>query len=588
MKPSVKVVLFAGIIGLQVASVAAIVVSSYVSAQQSLLDLANRAMSAVAEDGVEHLQEFFRPAHDAAVLTERLATHEVLRTDDPVVMERYFFETLQLTPWLDSIFYGGKDGSFVFVRADNAKAEGGYFTKIIDVEGDDRTVDVIYRTAEFEEIARAPDVADTFDPRTRPWFANAIASDGISWTQPYVFFTSGHPGISTAIAVRDEDGRATGVVGVDIVIAELSEFVAALQTGRSGAAFVLDRAGDIIAFPDTETVARSSSTLEDGLRFAKVSELQAPAARAAVLSLGDDLSGLELVGEVFGRFEADDRAYVSIAVPFPSEDWKWVLGLYFPEDAILGDIRRNRLFNMVLAGAISGVACIIGIFIWRSVARFFDALQQGAIAVESGRLDAGWSFKSGFRELADTAAVFARMMDGLRRRDQDNAELTQSLRQEIAAHERTDSDLRASEERHALALAGTNDGIWDWDVTSDRIDVSARLAEILGLGEEPLRLSSNDVYKIVHPDDREAYRSAITAHFKDREGFFAFECRLLRKDGSCIWALTRGLALWDADGQGLPHGGIGDRCDRAQGGRRATAAIPEDGGAGIVGRRHRT
>ena len=548
MKLSAKLILFLGIIGLPIASVATTAVFSYVTAEDALIRLANRAMSFAAADTVEHLRGFFKPARDAATLTEQLAGHEVLRTDDPREMERYFHSLLQLTPWLDGVFYGGKDGSFVFVGVDDLHADGGYLTKIIGVEGGLRQVDLTFRTADFEEVAQEATPADSFDPRTRPWFENAVASDGLTWTKPYIFFTSGHPGISTAIAVRDKGGEVAGVVGVDIVIEELSEFLSALDIGQTGAAYVFSRAGEVIAFPDVTTLTSGSGDLDDRLSFVTVEELEILPAKAAILSLGDDLSGLEITGEVFGRFVADAAAYVSIAVPFPRENWSWVLGLYFPEDSILGEIKQSRLVTSVLALGIGFVACIIGFFIWRGIARFLDALRHGALAVESGDIEDGWTFKSPFKELADTAAVFGTMIDRLRLRDRENSQLTLGLRNEIAAHEQTDSELKESEERYALALAGTNDGIWDWDLAAGQVLVSSRLREILGLDKDQRFVASRDVYDLIHPDDQAECRATMLAHLQRQQDFFYRECRLIKPDGTEIWAIARGLALWDDKG----------------------------------------
>lgn len=528
---------------------AAIIASSYVTAERALYDLANRAMSLAGTDSVEHLQGFFRPARDAALLTERLAEHEVLRTDDPSSMERYFYSQLQNTPWLDGIFYGRQDGSFVFVRADDIYTDGGYYTKVITVDGDVRRVEFIIRDSEFGELDREGDPVDTFDPRQRPWFQAAIADDGLTWTQPYVFFTSGHPGISTAVAVRDEAGAVAGVVGVDIIIDDIADFLSSLKTGEHGAAYVFNRAGDVIAFPDVETVTVETGDLEGGLRFATVDDLAVPAAKAAILSLGEDPAALDLTGEVFSRFDAEGRTYVSIAVPYPLEEWRWVLGLYFPEDLLLREVRENRALNAALAAAIGVIACVVGILVWRSVARFAAALSHGARAVEAGRYDEAWTFRSGFREFSETAAAFGGMFEAVRQREADNTVLTDSLRSEIAAHEQTEQDLRKSEEMYALAMAGTKDGLWDWDIDGDRILLSPRLSDMLGMGAGVRHLSAAAFREMVHGEDRDAYRAALAEHLKARQGHFFHSCRLTRPDGTAFWALIRGLALWDKEGR---------------------------------------
>jgi PAS domain-containing protein len=54
-------------------------------------------------------------------------------------------------------------------------------------------------------------------------------------------------------------------------------------------------------------------------------------------------------------------------------------------------------------------------------------------------------------------------------------------------HGRSKAALRTSEERYLLALAGSTDGLWDWDVVSDTVLYSDRFREILGLNCSTLR-----------------------------------------------------------------------------------------------------
>ena len=73
---------------------------------------------------------------------------------------------------------------------------------------------------------------------------------------------------------------------------------------------------------------------------------------------------------------------------------------------------------------------------------------------------------------------------------------------------------RQSEERYALAAAGSNDGLWDWDLVSDEIYLSARWHEMLGLPPDAV-CRPDAWFERMHPDDREAFTTALNAHLGD-------------------------------------------------------------------------
>ena len=66
--------------------------------------------------------------------------------------------------------------------------------------------------------------------------------------------------------------------------------------------------------------------------------------------------------------------------------------------------------------------------------------------------------------------------------------------------------LRQSEERYALALAGANDGIWDWDLTTDRIYFAPRWHAILGEPERSGDVQSAAWFDLVHDDEVRVFR----------------------------------------------------------------------------------
>ena len=128
--------------------------------------------------------------------------------------------------------------------------------------------------------------------------------------------------------------------------------------------------------------------------------------------------------------------------------------------------------------------------------------------------------------------------------------------------------LRQSEERYALAVTGSNEGIWDWDLTSNTLYVSPRWRMMVGaLDSSSKQSSSNDEtrhtidqwFSRIHPDDRSNFNAAITAHLDGQTTFLEHEHRLLHDDGGVRWMLTRGVATWNR--QGIPIRMAGSQTD---------------------------
>jgi PAS domain S-box-containing protein len=122
------------------------------------------------------------------------------------------------------------------------------------------------------------------------------------------------------------------------------------------------------------------------------------------------------------------------------------------------------------------------------------------------------------------------------------------LGKEIAERKRTEEVLRESEQRWQLALRANNDGIWDWNVKTNKVFFSTRWKEMLGYEDEEISNDLNERLMRVHPDDRERMTQAVEAHFAKKTPFYTIEHRILCKDGTYKWILDRGQALWDKDG----------------------------------------
>jgi diguanylate cyclase (GGDEF)-like protein/PAS domain S-box-containing protein len=108
--------------------------------------------------------------------------------------------------------------------------------------------------------------------------------------------------------------------------------------------------------------------------------------------------------------------------------------------------------------------------------------------------------------------------------------------------------LRASEERYALTARGSNDGLWEWDLRSDRIYFSPRWKAMLGCDEHDIGDCAEDGFNLVHPEDLGLLKQAIAAHLQGQTPHLEVEHRMLHKDGGYRWMFTRGVAFWGSEG----------------------------------------
>lgn len=183
---------------------------------------------------------------------------------------------------------------------------------------------------------------------------------------------------------------------------------------------------------------------------------------------------------------------------------------------------------------------ILTVFLIRAVTRPVDILVNATRTIAWGNL--GYTIpyqdKTEFGELAKN---FNDMSVSLQNS-------YAKLETEINERKRTEAALRESEERYALAASGANDGLWDWDLRNDTVYYSYRWKTMLGYSDKELGDQPAEWFTRVHPDDLAELESKIAAHVNGRSPHFEGEYRIMHKDGTYRWVLSRGLAVRTLDG----------------------------------------
>ncbi|MRR31375.1 PAS domain S-box protein, partial [bacterium] len=104
-------------------------------------------------------------------------------------------------------------------------------------------------------------------------------------------------------------------------------------------------------------------------------------------------------------------------------------------------------------------------------------------------------------------------------------------RLELDARRKVEDELRKSEERYQLAMAGANDGLWDWDVASGHVFYSPHYKAMLGYAGEEFEEHFDSLKKLIHPDDADRVMARIDDLLEGRTDKYEAEFRMRHKDG---------------------------------------------------------
>ena len=97
---------------------------------------------------------------------------------------------------------------------------------------------------------------DGYDPRTRPWYKDALNSSSSSLTKPYIDAATGQMVITIGAPVK-KAGKTLGVVGADMTLQAITDSINALNFNGMGYAFLINADGEILVHPDKSLVTKN-------------------------------------------------------------------------------------------------------------------------------------------------------------------------------------------------------------------------------------------------------------------------------------------------------------------------------------------
>ena len=379
--------------------------------QRAVNQLASQLRSEVSSRVQQHLQTYTDTPHQVNQINANAIRSSLLKVEDFLLLEYHFWQQIHLFSPASYIQFGNAKGEFIGIERMN----NGTFN--VEVKDKDVTGEDLYTYLMDDRGQRTSNqlsVVKNYDARVRPWYKAAVKAKKNTWSEIYQFSSREVIRLGT-MAVRpvyDETGNLLGVLGTDIILSQLSDFLSTLKIGKSGQIFIMERNGLLVASSTIEQPAIVNSKKEAQRIEAKNSSdiSISTAARELAIRFGK-LSAIKDRQQF--DFRLKGQKYFAEVSPFNDDRGiDWLIVVAVPESDFMGQIHANTRTTILLCLGALAVATVLGIFTSRWITQPIARLSEASAAISRGNLEQKVRIKN-VKELGILAHSFNQMAQQL-------------------------------------------------------------------------------------------------------------------------------------------------------------------------------
>lgn len=359
------------------------------------INLTHRVTQALSVSVVKEVTNQLQPAKLSSELTAKLISGETLDVNSVAQIMDYTKELLESVPQAQMAYFGDEKGNFVISRRE---ADETISSEIIARKKKPVRF-YLYRDESGRFVKRVEKFKFDYDPRKRPWYISAKKLLKSNWSNPYIFYTGAESntlGITRATPVM-VNKKFVGVVGVDITLSRIAEFLSRFQVSKNGLAFIADEKGHIIAFPgERGTLEDISSASNHWAKYAFFHFLKNPK-------------------QTNFNYDFEGEKYQSSIYTVPGFDLQeWLIFIIIPNNDIVGPILHANLITLGLCVLclLAGLAIVTALS--ERITRPIKSLTSDLERIKEFNLDTDIVIESRIREVHHMGRVIQAMKVGLK------------------------------------------------------------------------------------------------------------------------------------------------------------------------------
>jgi hypothetical protein len=312
---------------------------AYQRTDAATTNIASRVMAGVG-DIVTQRTAYMLNLTETQLKTNAILTRGILQTAMPETTTYWlpiFWKQLELNPNISAIYIADLQGNFI--KADRLPL---WATRVIDQRPGNPVERIIYRQADYKPLASVEN-ATRFDPRTRPWYQQAQngSAGQIYWSDIYTFVASKSTGITASTPFFDEQGKLAGVLGIDITLEALGDFLTKQAFGDHDLTVIINHKQELVAYSDRLKLVATNDQSQTVPTLNRVAPVYAWVAEAYQREIHAEKPGQQ--------FTFQGEKYLPMLTDFPNLGGGWKLLVVATEDDLLGGANRSATENLTLS-----------------------------------------------------------------------------------------------------------------------------------------------------------------------------------------------------------------------------------------------
>lgn len=381
----------------------------YQNGQKAVKEVASHLCDELTARIHQHIEKFLETPPLINQINADIYNMGSLNIDDVEQLEEYFWRQINAFENISYVEVGTEKGDFIGLeRMEDGAINLEYKTR--RTEGNSL---LTFRLDEQRNrVSRK--VRPDYDPRKRPWYKKAIEAGKPTWSGIYPFFSLPvRLGLTAVRPIHDENGNVVGVLGSDLVLTQISQFLRTLRVGKTGRTFIMEPNGMLVASSsDLPPIVLQGNQMMRIYAFSFGDEL----IRAASLYLKQTFKTFANIKERYKTsFVLNDQKVLLQAVPTGDRfGLNWISVVVLPESDFMASINANTKQTTILFILLITVAGITILFTTRRISRPILAVSKEMDRIVGFNIEDAQEKESLFREISLMQKSMQSMKRGLR------------------------------------------------------------------------------------------------------------------------------------------------------------------------------